>query len=193
MGRVRLSTKAATRKASPETHAEFRHLRRNGQPRRRRVLSAQPREQTVEYVLGKEKEYFSLNKGQKTGLGGCGVPQHAGRRQRSRHRSHPDRASAPDVGSDPPRRPSPLDGAHRLHPRPRQVPLPLRRAAVGRGRRHLPCRLRLVQGHRLSPSTSRTIPTATCRVSDQIRHLRAELRPRERPHVASATTATSPR
>jgi len=51
---------------------------------------------TVEYVLGKEKEYFSLNKGQRAS-GRQQNSQYADRRQRPGHRSNPDRASAADL------------------------------------------------------------------------------------------------
>ena len=65
--------------------------------------------QTVDYVLGKEKEYFGLTREQKDHLGGGRVSEHAGRRQRSRYRPDADRAPAANLGGDPARRASALD------------------------------------------------------------------------------------
>ena len=111
---------------------------------------------------GKEKQYFGLQQGEEDGLGSSRVSEYARGRQRSGHRSDPDRAPAADVRSDSPRRPSTMDGAGRVSSRSRQVSLPLRRATMGRGGRHVPGRLRVVEGHRVSRSTSRRIPTALC-------------------------------
>ena len=58
------------------------------------------------------------------------------------------------------RRPPALVHPHRPDPRPGQDPLPVRRAAVGRRRRHLPGRLRATPTRSSSPSSSPTTPTA---------------------------------
>ena len=121
---------------------------------------------------------------QEDSLGSGRVPQYPRRRQRPRHRPQPGRAPAPDLGSDPPRRQAALDGAHRIHPRSRQGPLPLWRAAMGRRRRHLPRWLRLVRVRSSITNTSPPTPTPKS--------------PSTRPNTAStnrisaSTTFTSP-
>ena len=56
--------------------------------------------QTFDYVMAKEKEYFGLEKGDEEYLGGSGVSEHAGGRQRSGYGPDPDRASSADLGGD---------------------------------------------------------------------------------------------
>ena len=64
------------------------------------------------------------------------------------------------------RRPPAVVHPHRPDPRPRQDPLPLRRAAVGGGRRHLPGRLPLLRQDRLPRVLRRQPRQPGPRVSD---------------------------
>ena len=141
--------------------------------------------QTLDFVRAKKREYLALRPQAHDGVGGAGVPEHAGRRQRPRHRAHPDRARAADGRGDPRRRPPALVRRHRPRPRPRQDPLPLRRAAVGGRRRHLPGGLRLLSRDRRTPSSSPTTPTRS--VAAVLRRGSASTR-----RAAASTTCTSP-
>ena len=111
--------------------------------------------QTLDFVLEKKREYLSLNRKTMTVWEALELPEHARRRQRSRHRLHPDRARAADGRGHPRRQPAALVHRHRPGPRSRQDPLPVRRAAVGGRRRHVPGRLPLVAEDRLQPVLQR--------------------------------------
>ena len=87
------------------------------------------------------------------------LSQHPRRRQRPRHRLHADRARDADGGGDPRRQSAALVHRHRPHPRSRQDSVPLRRAAVGGGRRYVPGRLPLVRRRSCTAISSSTTPT----------------------------------
>ena len=116
---------------------------------RPRVLSAQPPPPDPRLRPREEAAVPRQDEAGDGHLGGDGVPQHARRRQRPRHRALADRAPDADGRGDPPRRPPALVHPHRPDPRPGQDPLPLRRAAVGGRRRHVPGRLPLLRQDRL--------------------------------------------
>ena len=105
---------------------------------------------TVDYVLRKEQEYFSLNKGQKT------IWEAAEFLNTLVDDSDPDTDLTQIEHllqtSEAMRRDglSTLDDSDGLHPRPWQMPLPVWGAAVGRCWRHVSGRLRVVQRYRLS-------------------------------------------
>ncbi len=75
----------------------------------------------------------------------------------------PDRAPDADGRGDSSRRPSPLVHPHRPDPRPGQDSLPVRRASVGRRRRHVPGRLPLLRNESSFTSSSATTLTGTFR------------------------------
>ena len=82
---------------------------------------------------------------------------------------------------------------HRPDPRPRQGPLPLRRAAVGGRRRHVPGRLRVLRQDRLPRVLRRQPRLQGPRVPDPVRHLRAELRAGQRPPLLGPRRVPLPR
>ncbi len=57
---------------------EFRVYDAQAQPGVAEFYRLNHENQTVDYVLGKEKEYFSLQKGKEDHLGGRRIPEHAG-------------------------------------------------------------------------------------------------------------------
>ena len=103
-----------------------------------------------------------------------------------------DRAPDADRRGDPGRRASALVHPDRPDPRPGQDPLPLRRAAMGGRRRHVPRRLPLLRQDRLPRVLPRTTPTrASPEYQTPMRHLRAEAAGSTASTCPGATTSTS--
>ena len=90
----------------PREKSSFRDYGDNVRPAVREFYRLNHRHQTLDFVRAKERQYLRQDPADDGDLGGDGVPQHAGRRQRPRHRTHPDRAPDADGRGDPRRRPS---------------------------------------------------------------------------------------
>jgi inositol oxygenase len=88
---------------------------------------------------------------------------------------------------------APLAHRHRPRPRPREDPLRLRRAAMGRRRRHFPGRLPVLVHVRLPRVLRREPRSGASDLLDAVRDLRAELRARQRPHVVGTRRVHLPR
>ena len=165
---------------------EFRLYDATAQPGVAEFYRLNHENQTVDYVLGKEKEYFGLNKGKKT------IWEAAEFLNTLVDDSDPDTdltqiehllQTSEAIRRDGHPRWMVLTG---FHARPGQVPVPVWRAAVGRGGRYVSGGVRVVEGHRV-PGVLRQEPgPQRARVSDEVRHLRAELRAGERAHVIRA-------
>ena len=171
---------------------DFRNYDSRSASQRQGVLPAQPPHQTLDFVLAKKRpSTCALDTPADGRLGGDGVPQHAGRRQRPRHRPVADRAPAADGRGDPPRRPPALVHPDRADPRPGQGPLPVRRAAVGRRRRHVSRSAALFATRSSSPSSSPTTPTRRDRSTRRRCGIYDDgLRARQRPTCRGGTTST---
>ena len=118
-------------------------------PASRSSTALNHRYQTVDFVRAKRQDYLARSRRKMSIWDALEYPQHAGRRQRPRHRAAADRALPANGRGHPPRRPSALVHPHRPDPRPGQDPLPVRRAAMGRGGRHVSRRLRVLAEDRV--------------------------------------------
>ena len=148
--------------------------------------------QTVAYVLAKEKQYFGLNKGRRP----------SGKRPSS---STPSSTTATPTPTSPrsstcsrPPRPSAATAtlAGWCSPASSTTSASVSASMASRnGASSATPSPSAAPGRRTSsfPNTSPTIPTARPRVSDQVRNLRAQLRPRKSCTCRSATMATSPK
>ena len=133
----------------PEGSSTFRDYRENVRAGVREFYRLNHAHQTLDFVLEKKRQYLSRTRRVMGIWEAMEFLEHARRRQRPRHRPLADRAPDADGRGDPPRRPPALVHPDRADPRPGQGPLPLRRAAVGRRRRHVPGRLPLLRQGRL--------------------------------------------
>ncbi len=153
----------SSRKGDPGSFRDYRNNVRAGVAEFYRLNHAN---QTLDFVLEKKRQYLPRTR---TVMGiweAMEYPQHAGRRQRPGHRSVADRAPDADGRGDPRRRPPALVHPDGADPRPRQGPLPVRRAAVGGRGRHLPGRLPLLRLDRLPRVLRREPRLARPRVPD---------------------------
>ena len=128
---------------------EFRQYDAGAKPGVAEFYRLNHNHQTVDYVLGKEKQYFGLQKGRKT------VWEAAEFLNTLVDDSDPDTdltqiehllQTSEAIRA---RRASTMDGAGRVSSRFGQMSLPLRRATVGRGGRHVSGGMRVVLGHRV--------------------------------------------
>ena len=139
--------------------------------------------QCVDFVRQKREQYLPLRTQADGHLGGDGIPEHAGRRQRPRHRSAADRTPDANGRGDSGRRPSALVRAHRAPARLGQGPLPVRRTAMGRRRRHVSGRLCVLGQDRVLRVLRRQSRLPAAAVSDHAGDLHRGLRPGQRVDV----------
>ena len=159
-------------------------LRQPGRDTVREFYRLNHRTRRYDFVAAKRAEFLRFDRRDDDALGGARLPQHAGRRLRPRHRAAADRAPAADGRGDPRRRPPRLVRADRLDPRPRQGAVPVRRAAVGGRRRHVPGRLSVLARR---SSTASSSPTTRTRSGPSSRPARGIYAP-----AAASTTCTCP-
>ena len=146
---------------NPDETSTFRDYGANVRPTVREFYRLNHRYQSVDFVLAKERQY--LAKDQRT----MGIWEAMEFLNTLVDDSDPDTdltqiehlmQTAEAIRADGHPR---LVHPDRADPRPWQDPLPLRRAAMGRRRRHVPRRLPLFREDRLLRALRRTIPTGT--------------------------------
>ena len=161
-----------------KSEEEFRQYDAQANPGVANFYKLNHENQTFDYVIQKEKQYFGLDKGEKS------IWEAAEFLNTLVDDSDPDTdltqiehllqtSEAIRRG-----RPSALVCAHRVCPRSGQSAMPVGRAAMGRRGRHVSSWLRLFGAHRFpGVLRSESRPASSC-VLDEVWHLRAELRPR---------------
>ncbi len=166
-------------------------LRRRSARHGERVLSPEPHAPDAGLRARQEARLPGAEPEADEGVGGARVPRHAGGRLRSRCRLHADRARAADGRSGPQVEPAALDDRHRADSRPGQDAVHLRRAAVGRGRRHARGGLQVLRQVRLPGVLRRQPRQHAPGLLHRQRHLRSRAAAWTTSTCPGATTSTS--
>src|SRR5260370_1453987 len=140
------------------------------------VLLAKPQVPDTGFRPEEESRILRAEPGTKEYLGNGRLPEHFSGRQRSRYRRDANRAPAADRGSDSQGRPSAVVHSRGFFARSRKGALPVWGITVGRSRRYVPRRVRVLGSGGFPGILCRQSRQRQARISDAIWDLRAELR-----------------